>query len=181
MTLQASGTITMAQIAAELGISATGLSLNDSRVRTLAARPSGSISMSDFYGKSSSFNFTVTTSNNGGGLYSMSSFFSTYAPIGAQGSISPTDLFGSRLRVVGIRSNNFPAPQGLQVDLYIELADGSWPVSGDSNSWFTTFTLNGVVHYASSADVISNDGPTVYWRWYNAGAVPPGTYSGQIK
>ena len=46
MALPASGTITMAMIATELGISPTGLSLNDSRVRTLAGVPSGAI----FYG-----------------------------------------------------------------------------------------------------------------------------------
>ena len=45
MTLPSSGTITMAMIATELGISPTGLSLNDSRVRILAGVPSGAISM----------------------------------------------------------------------------------------------------------------------------------------
>lgn len=50
--LQSSGPITMAQVAAELGISASGLSLGDSRVRNLAKRPSGSISFADLYGKS---------------------------------------------------------------------------------------------------------------------------------
>ena len=53
MTLPSSGPITMAQVAAELGISASGLSLNDSRVRQLAGKPSGAISMADLRGKSS--------------------------------------------------------------------------------------------------------------------------------
>ena len=43
----------MQDIATELGISATGLSLNDSRVRALLGKPSGAISLSDAYGKSS--------------------------------------------------------------------------------------------------------------------------------
>lgn len=43
----------MTQIAAELGISASGLNLNDSRVRALAGKPSGPISYSDLRGKSS--------------------------------------------------------------------------------------------------------------------------------
>lgn len=51
MALPSSGPITMAQIAAEIGISASGLSLNDSRVRQLAGRPSGGISFSDLLGK----------------------------------------------------------------------------------------------------------------------------------
>ena len=42
----------MAQVAAELGISASGLSLGDSRVRNLAKRPSGGISFGDLLGKS---------------------------------------------------------------------------------------------------------------------------------
>jgi hypothetical protein len=52
MTLPSSGPISMSQVAAELGISATGLSLNDSRVRALAGKPSGAISMNDLHGKS---------------------------------------------------------------------------------------------------------------------------------
>lgn len=53
MALPSSGTISMSQVAAELGVAATGLSLNDTRVRTLAGVPSGAISMSNLHGKSS--------------------------------------------------------------------------------------------------------------------------------
>lgn len=55
MALPSSGTITMAQVAAEIGISATGLSLNDSRVRQLAGKPSGAISFADLLGKAWAF------------------------------------------------------------------------------------------------------------------------------
>jgi hypothetical protein len=51
MTLQSSGTITMAQIAAELGESDVGMTLNDANVRALAGVSSGPISMSNFYNK----------------------------------------------------------------------------------------------------------------------------------
>lgn len=51
MALPNSGPITMAMIAAEIGISASGLSLNDSRVRQLAGKPSGAISFADLLGK----------------------------------------------------------------------------------------------------------------------------------
>lgn len=61
MTLPSSGPITMAQVAAELGISASGLSLDDSRVRTLAARPAGAISFADLLGKSWFNPFTSVT------------------------------------------------------------------------------------------------------------------------
>lgn len=52
MALPSSGPITMAMVAAEIGISASGLSLNDSRVRQLAGKPSGAISFADLLGKS---------------------------------------------------------------------------------------------------------------------------------
>lgn len=54
MTLPTTGPISMAMVASELGISATGLSLNDSRVRNLAGIPSGSISFANLRGKSAS-------------------------------------------------------------------------------------------------------------------------------
>lgn len=69
MALPSSGTITMAMIATELGISPTGLSLNDSRVRTLAGVPSGAISMSNLYGKSNVFSTIMTVGGENSGRY----------------------------------------------------------------------------------------------------------------
>lgn len=52
MTLQASGTISVSNINVELGRTSTAASnLNESTLRTLANVPSGSISLSNFYGK----------------------------------------------------------------------------------------------------------------------------------
>lgn len=54
MTLPASGTITMDQVNTELGLSSSALiTLNDTAVRNLFGKPSGAISMSDGWGKSS--------------------------------------------------------------------------------------------------------------------------------
>lgn len=69
MALNNSGPISLAgattgqSIALELGLSATGqISLNQSNVRTLAAVPSGAITMpTDFWGKANAFNGTITT------------------------------------------------------------------------------------------------------------------------
>jgi len=53
MTLQASGPISISDIAVELGLSPTStLDLNSAQCRTLAEVPSGTITLNDFYGKS---------------------------------------------------------------------------------------------------------------------------------
>jgi hypothetical protein len=64
MTLP-TGTITMAQVAAELGRPLAGVNLNDGLVRLLAGRPSGAISMSDLQGKSGGVNGSFAVFNGG--------------------------------------------------------------------------------------------------------------------
>lgn len=79
MPLNNSGPISLAgstagqSIALELGLSATGtISLNQANVRTLAGVPSGAIIMpTNFYGKSNSFNYTMTSSTLNGNLRSL--------------------------------------------------------------------------------------------------------------
>lgn len=60
MALPSSGTITMYQVAVELGIAAAGINLNDGRVRSLAGLPSGQITMLNLRGKSN-FSWSVAT------------------------------------------------------------------------------------------------------------------------
>lgn len=63
MALPSSGIITAAMINTELGRAANApFNLNDAAVRALAAKPSGAISFSDFYGKASEIVKTVTAS-----------------------------------------------------------------------------------------------------------------------
>lgn len=59
--MPASGTITMAQVATELGVAASNISLNDANVRAMASIPSGTISMSNMYGKSTGPMITIAT------------------------------------------------------------------------------------------------------------------------
>ncbi|HEF4777126.1 TPA: hypothetical protein SAP37_001033 [Burkholderia multivorans] len=64
MTLP-TGQISMSQIAAELGISATGLNLNHGWVRALAGKPSGTIGFSDLRGKTGRFDGNLAPRNGG--------------------------------------------------------------------------------------------------------------------
>jgi hypothetical protein len=79
MALNGSGPISLAgstagqSIAVELGLSATGtISLNTASVRTLAGVPSGAIIMpTNFYGKSNSYTYTMTSNTLNGNLRSL--------------------------------------------------------------------------------------------------------------
>lgn len=77
MTLPSSGPMSAAMINTELGRSATApFSMNGAAERALAERPSGSIAMSDFYGKSDALlKTTITIGRN-------VSSFTTNLPLG---------------------------------------------------------------------------------------------------
>ena len=65
MPLPASGAISISQISVELGRASTATtSLGETASRSLAGVASGAISMSNFYGKASTFTFSPTIASN---------------------------------------------------------------------------------------------------------------------
>jgi hypothetical protein len=69
MTLPLSGAISLNQVNVELGLSGTTtISMNQASVRTLFGVPSGAISMSDGYGKSNAFSFTISSNQTNANL-----------------------------------------------------------------------------------------------------------------
>lgn len=113
MALPSSGPISMAMVAAEIGISASGLSLNDSRVRQLAGRPSGAISFADLHGKSwiiapTLWLSSVDGSGQSGGRWYIG-MFNAYFNFGRGGSpstLSATIYSGSNWAWIGGVSGN---------------------------------------------------------------------------
>lgn len=69
MTLPASGPISLNQVNVELGLAGTtSINMNQASVRTLFGVPSGAISMSDGYGKSNTFSFTIAANQTNANL-----------------------------------------------------------------------------------------------------------------
>lgn len=83
--------VSIYEVAVELGIGATGLSLNDSRVRTLLGNPSGAVYMSNAYGKSNNYVGSFVIGNSG----VVSGAYRTNASSGwTCGSITPAVAYG---------------------------------------------------------------------------------------
>ena len=69
MTLPASGAISLNQVNVELGLSGTtSINMNQASVRALFGVPSGAISMSNGYGKSNEFPFTISSNQTNANL-----------------------------------------------------------------------------------------------------------------
>lgn len=121
MALPSSGIITAAMINKELGRAENAaFSLNDAAVRALAAKPSGVISFSDFYGKSSEI--VVTLSNR--------------TAVCLQDLFSPSDWSADTAKRVVI-------PAGVEIGAtnYDWALVQAWDATGQAGSWGGSLTL----------------------------------------
>lgn len=122
MTLPASGAISLSMIATELGLAATGLNLNDSRVRSLAGKPTGAVSFSDFYGKTYSppVNYTINFKYDA----PSAQYLAGISTVGG-GTLSPDDFYrGYRLAAFYVRAASFRLLVGAGMP-WVQLTIGS--------------------------------------------------------
>ena len=157
MTLQSSGAISIANINTELGVaSTTTRSLNDSAARTLAGVASGTIRMSNFYGKSNAP--AVTFTPNGGSsagapvaLSASSTFGPAKVTINCSSSASwtwtrGTYLGGSTVTVGGVgQTTGGGTASGTSISFQVNLGTGNrytnWTVSGTSGGVTKYYTV----------------------------------------
>lgn len=146
MTTPASGAISINDLAVELGIANTGLSLNDSRVRTLVGLASGAIDLNTAHGKSDRKIVAGSGSNPG---------YSNGYDGQARGSITNTVLNGATID--GIYTVLFgDATQRVYVIL-----DGQ-----RAQNFFSTFTINGQTFSTASPALYVQQPSYAVWNWF---------------
>lgn len=144
MTLPASGAISLANVNVELGLaSTTTISLNQTNVRTLAGKASGTISMSDLLGKSN-VSFSPAGGTSSGTAVALSNS-------GGPGSVSVTITCSQAATWVVSRSGsstgaNYPS------GTYTSLTSVTFTLSNStstprSTSWTVNATAGGITRY----------------------------------
>lgn len=169
MTLASSGSISIGgstsgrSINLELGRSATASSnLNESSLRSLANRSSGSISLSQFHGKSAAEIQTVTVgSHTASGYITVTQY--GYGSVGATfGSISDGTLGPVGNKTIQILAwNSF-------TNVILRVAGSA------SNSGFTTMKVHNT-NFSRSAATYTNQGTYTQWSWFGTSTNPFGT------
>ena len=158
-TMSIGGTTANRSINLELGRSATATSsLGESALRNLANDTSGAISMSAFYGKSSTDTQTVTVGRyfDGTAYVPTDNYGFSLTFGGGFGSISDGTLsLTGNTTIKDIRWNN------LVPEIYLQLS------AIVPNSGWTTMTIAGSALSRSSASFSQSSGITT-WKWTSA-------------
>jgi hypothetical protein len=174
MALASSGSISIGgstsgrSINLELGRSATASSnLNESALRSLAQRSSGSISLSDFHGKSNALDTqTVTVGYLPGNSYFATSY--GYNSFFSYGSISDGTLNPLQNKPIINLTWNDTNTVILSVSSYYY------------NSGFTTMNIAGTSFNRTSATYVGSSSGS-NWQWANSTTNPFGTTVGATK
>lgn len=150
-----SAPVTMAKVAAELGVSLP-LSLTDSRVRELAGKPTGPISLSDLNGKSAmsyAVNGAFNTLNGSlGQVYDRATLSITKSPSTAPnptaylweimdygGSLMNGSLTGSTIQLTGPNYDPMSMSTQMQVDVRCRLTvNGSYVYTPYRTMYYNT-------------------------------------------
>lgn len=141
MALPASGPISLANVNVELGLgSTTTISLNQTNVRTLAGKASGTISMSDLLGKSN-VTFTPAGGTSAGAAVALSNS-------GGPGSVSVTISCSTSASWTYTRSGSFGTPAtGSTTATSVTFVILNNTTSVRSSSWTVSATAGGITRY----------------------------------
>ena len=178
MALPASGTISLSQVNVELALaSTTAISMNQATVRTLFGVPSGAISMSNGYGKSSVPVFTTPALMNGSTgearMYSVAvNSAGLFVAVGSKLSaplytpVYATSTNGSTWTTPALMNGSTAGASMYSVTvnsagLFVAVGANStnWPVyatSTNGSTWTTPALMNGSTYYASMTSVTVN-------------------------
>lgn len=164
MSLPSSGIISMSQVAAELGISASGLSLNDGRVRALSGLTASISSGNNFNALHAKTRFVITAGQD--------TTSSTYGY--STGLIFPP--MGAKTPITDTRYANFEL---------CETGGGVLLIMGGTvpRGLFTYLHIFGIGHYDSSRASYYSYGNYTRWAWpvQNTSLVNGGVYSVYIN
>lgn len=161
MALPSSGPISLSQVNVELGLSATAsINMNSAAVRTLFQVPSGPIAMSNGYGKSNAFTFTISSNQTNANLRTLAvnagwnQSTKVVATIASGVYISSNSTGTPALTVNG----SFPGGVELVNSGFIIGMGGNGGAGGSSNNSGSPGSAGGLALSVSSAITITNNG-----------------------
>lgn len=171
MALPSTGPISLANVNVELGLSSTtNISLNQTAVRTLAGKSSGTISMADLRGKSN-----VITLTAGYDEYDVTGGSSQYVGFTQGYRLSP--LLGSMSNKAFVGGSTIT---DLYYDEFTEYVDGNYnqfinqvtiEVNNNvGNSGWTNLVINGTTFTRASAYYTAYSGSS--WTWFYPSSNP---------